>query len=121
MIHFIFTESEPRYLFLKVDDKNDIFWMNKLKDHLNLIDPICYLPTYSGPPFTQDFIWDYIQPSGDRVWYCSIGLWKVIYDFFNDNKVEYVGLKENQQFFKRKIKEKMEESILIESIFISHL
>lgn len=109
MIHFIFTEQDNRYLFLKVDNKQDVIWMNKLKEHLNLTDPVCYLPTYSGPPFTQDFIWDYVQPSGDRVWYCSIGLWKVIYDFFNENKVEYDGLKENQRFFKRSIKHTFEE------------
>lgn len=109
MIHFIFTEQDNRYLFLKVDNKQDIIWMNKLKEHMNLTDPMCYLPTYSGPPFTQDFIWDYVQPSGDRVWYCSIGLWKVIYDFFKENKVEYDGLTENQSFFKRSIKHTFEE------------
>ena len=109
MIHFIFTEKEPRYLFLKVDNKNDITVMNRLKDHLNLTDPICYLPTYSGPPFTQDFLWDYVKPTGERVWYCSIGLWKVIYDFFNENKIEYDGLKENQHMFKRPIKHSFEE------------
>lgn len=113
MIHFIFTEQDNRYLFLKVDNKQDIIWMNKLKEHMNLTDPMCYLPTYSGPPFTQDFIWDYVQPSGDRVWYCSIGLWKVIYDFFKENKVEYDGLTENQSFFKRSIKHTYEEFVNI--------
>lgn len=113
MIHFIFTEQDNRYLFLKVDNKQDIIWMNKLKDHMNLTDPICYLSTYSGPPFTQDFIWDYVQPSGDRVWYCSIGLWKVIYDFFKENNIEYDGLTENQSFFKRSIKHTFEEFVNI--------
>ena len=109
MIHIKFTEQDNRYLFLKVDNKTDVFWMNKLKDHLNLTDPVCYLPTYTGPPFTQDFLWDYVQPTGDRVWFCSIGLWKVIYDFFNENKVEYEGIKENEHFFKRPIKHTFEE------------
>ena len=113
MIHFIFTEQDNRYLFLKVDNKQDVIWMNKLKEHMNLTDPMCYLPTYSGPPFTQDFIWDYVQPSGDRVWYCSIGLWKVIYDFFKENKVEYDGLTENQSFFKRSIEHTYEEFVNI--------
>ena len=109
MIHFIFTDKEPRYLFLKVDNKTDVTTMNRLKDHLNLTDPVCYLPTYSGPPFTQDFLWDYVKPDGERVWYCSIGLWKVIYDFFNENNIEYDGLKENQHMFKRPIKHSFEE------------
>lgn len=113
MIHFIFTEQDNRYLFLKVDNKQDVIWMNKLKEHMNLTDPMCYLPTYSGPPFTQDFIWDYVQPSGDRVWYCSIGLWKVIYDFFKENNVEYDGLTENQSFFKRSIEHTYEEFVNI--------
>lgn len=113
MIHFIFTEQDNRYLFLKVDNKQDVIWMNKLKEHMNLTDPMCYLPTYSGPPFTQDFIWDYVQPSGDRVWYCSIGLWKVIYDFFKENNIEYDGLTENQSFFKRSIEHTYEEFVNI--------
>lgn len=109
MIHFVFTEQDTRYLFLKFDTKDDEKNLKKLKDHINLIDPICYLPTYTGIPFTQDFIWEYVQPSGTKVYYCSIGLWQVIYNFFNENNIQYDGLLENQYFFKRKLRHSFEE------------
>lgn len=116
MIHFIFTEDDPRYLFLKFDNKEDDLWLasNKdhinLTDHLNLVDPICYLATYQGrDPFTQDFLYSYIQPTGQKVYYCSIGLWQEIYIFFRDNKIPFDGLMDHQQFFKRKMQHSFEE------------
>jgi superfamily II DNA or RNA helicase len=109
MIHFKFNEADPRYLFLKCDTKYDHLQIEKLKQHINLVDPICYLPTYTGPRFTQDFLFTYVQPSGDTIYYCAIGLWQVIYKFFDENKIEYDGLKENQHYFKRPIKHTFEE------------
>lgn len=109
MIHFIFSEQDKRYLFLKFDNKEDEKWLKKLKEHINLVDPVCYLPTYTGIPYTQDFIWEYIQPTGTKIYYCSIGLWKVIYDFFKQNNIKYDGLTENQHFFKRQLKHTFEE------------
>ena len=115
MIHFIFTKQDPRYLFLKFDSNDDKIWLesNKshinLTDYINLIDPICYLRTYTGPKFTQDFLYKYNQPTGDTVYYCSIGLWQEIYKFFKQNNVPFDGLLENQDFFKRKIQHSFEE------------
>ena len=109
MIHFVFTEQDPRYLFLKIDDKIDEINMNKLKDHINLVDPICYLRTYTGPKFTQDFLYEYTQPTGQRVYYCAIGLWQEIYKYFKENNIEFDGLLDNQEYFKRNIKHSFEE------------
>lgn len=109
MIHFKFSDTDNRYLFLKCDSKYDQLQMEKLKQHINLIDPICYLPTYNGPKFTQDFLFEYTQPSGEKVWYCAIGLFQVIYRFFDENKIEYDGLKENSHLFKLPIKHTFEE------------
>lgn len=109
MIHFRFTEQDKRYLFLKGDNEQDIKNLEALKEHLNLIDPVCYLRTYSGPKFTQDFLFEYTQPTGDKVYYCSIGLWQVVYKFFKENSIEYDGLTENQHFFKIPIKHTFEE------------
>lgn len=109
MIHFKFSLQDQRYLFIKIDNKEDEKNMNLLKSHMNLVDPICYLPTYSGIPYTQDFLFDYVQPSGDKVYWCSIGLWKVIYDFFKEKNIPFDGLSENQSFFKRPIKHSFEE------------
>ena len=110
MIHFIFTEDDPRYLFLKFDNSEDDKHLQDLKKFINLVDPICYLSTYKGrEPFTQDFLYEYIQPAGDRIYYCSIGLWQEIYKYFKTNNIEYDGLIENKQFFKRKINHTFEE------------
>lgn len=115
MIHFIFSEQDRRYLFLKCDSEEDEIWLasNKehanLTDYLNLVDPICYLATYTGPPFTQDFLYKYNQPSGQTVYYCAIGLWQEIYSFFKTNNVPFDGLLDHQYFFKRNIRHSFEE------------
>jgi len=109
MIHFIFTEKDTRYLFLKYDSEYDEINLKKLKEHLNLVDPICYLPTYSGPPYTQDFLFDYVQQSGQTVYYCAIGLWQEIYRFFKDNDIAFDGLLDHSNFFKRDIPHTFEQ------------
>ena len=122
MLHFNFSDTDNRYLFLKCDFTEDEYYeeyerdvkkyvrhhvFDGLKKHINLVDPICYLPTYSGPHFTQDFIWDYIQPSGNRILWCSIGLWQVIYKFCKEHNIPYDGLDPNR--FKRKMQHTFEE------------
>ena len=114
MIHFIFSEQDPRYLFLKFDNPEDDIWLRSnpkhinLTDHINLVDPTCYLKTYKGPKFTQDFLFEYIQPATQqKIYYCSIGLWQDIYKFFKANNVEFDGL--DQKWFKRKLKHSFEE------------
>lgn len=107
MVHFVFSDKSNQYLFLKVDNSKDIENICKLKSHLNLVDPICYLKTYTGLPYTQDFLYEYIQKSGTKVWYASIGLWQTIWKFFVDNNIEYDGL--NQERFKNTIKHTFEE------------
>ncbi len=109
MIHFIFSDKDTRYLFLKYDTKEDEIHLKELKGHLNLVDPICYLPTYSGPPYTQDFLFEYVQSSGQTVYWCSIGLWQEVYQFFKDNKIQFDGLLDHSHFFKRDIKHTFDE------------
>lgn len=113
MIHFIFTEHDKRYLFLKYDNEEDEINLEKLKEHINLVDPICYLPQYQGPPKTQDFLYRYVQPTGQIVYYCSIGLWQEIYKFFRDNNIKYDGLMEHSDMFKRKMKHTFEQFVEI--------
>ena len=93
MIHFKFSESDPRYMYIKCDNTPDelvdvidrstkkaikYHAFDYFKKMVNLVDPICYLPRYTGEPFTQDFLFNYVQPSGDRLLYGSIGLWQDI-------------------------------------------
>ena len=107
MIHFIFSTQDQRYLFLKFDNSEDEKWLKhnscpqkqpNLTDYLNLVDPICYLKTYTGPRFTQDFLWEYVQESGNKIYYCSIGLWQQVWKFFKTNNVPFDGL--NEKWFK---------------------
>jgi len=122
MIHFKFSDTDSRYLFLKCDLTPDEYinvfekdvkkWVKHhvfdlLKKHINLTDPICFLPTYKGPRFTQDFIFDYVQTSGQQLLWCSIGLWQVIYKFLKTNKIPYDGLDPDR--FKRKMKHSFNE------------
>lgn len=109
MIHFVFSEQDTRYLFLKFDNEQDRKHLRKLKEHINLVDPICYLATYSGIPYTQDFLYEYTQPTGQVVYYCAIGLWQEIYKFFKNNDIEFDGLMDHQHFFKRTLKHSFEE------------
>jgi len=116
MIHFIFSEADTRYLFLKFDNPEDDLWLASNKDHvnltdyLNLVDPRCYLASYQGRDlFTQDFLFSYFQPTGQKIYYCSIGLWQEIFIFFRDNKVEFDGLMDHQHFFKRNINHTFDE------------
>jgi len=115
MIHFVFYKGEPRYLFLKFDNKEDEIWLKSNKNHtnltdfINLVDPICYLPRYKGEPRTEDYLYRYVQPDGNIVYYCSIGLWQEIYKFFKQNKVPFDGLIENKNVFKREVKHTFDE------------
>ena len=110
MIHFVFSEKDTRYLFLKYDTPEDEKWLapnncyekqHNLTQYLNLIDPRCHLKNYNGPMLVEEFLFEYVQGNGKKIYYCSIGLWQEIYKFFRDNKVEYDGLEAG--FFKRSI------------------
>lgn len=117
MIHFVFSDKDPRYLFLKYDTEEDDKWLapNKnpkqqpnLTNHLNLVDPKCHLKSYQGEPVTVDFLLSYVNPNTQKkMYYCSIGLWQEIFKFFRDHKVEYDGLEPG--FFKRSIQHTFEE------------
>ena len=64
MIHFIFSEKDTRYLFLKFDNSEDDKWLkhnnnyekqHNLTDYLNLVDPRCHLKNYNGPTIIAEF------------------------------------------------------------------
>lgn len=96
MIRFKFTDQDRRYLFLKYETPYEHAILKKLQEHINLVDPICYLRTYTGPKFTQDFLFEYRKSNNETVFYCAIGLWQVIYKWFKDNKIPFEGLEEHR-------------------------
>ena len=108
MIHFVFSPLDRRYLFLKYDTDLDYHILHdNLMDVLNLTDPICYLPTYSGIPFKQEFLWEYRQKSGSIIFYAAIGMWYPIWKYFKENGIEYDGL--DQSMFKNTLSHTFEE------------
>lgn len=107
MIHFKFSPKDNRYLFLKFDTNEDYQTLVSLQEKLNLVDPVCYLPTYVGEPHTVDFLYEYRQSSGNIIFYASIGLWHIIYKWLKQNNIEFDGLDPNQ--FKRKLPHTLEE------------
>ena len=112
MIHFTFSEKDNRYLFLKFDNDNDYEILLKLQKAINLVDPICYLPQYTGMPFTQDFLWEYRQKSGDTIFYCAIGLWSTIWKWFKMNNVELSFQSPLRYFFS--------QSITVSALFLAN-
>ena len=111
MIHFKFSENDQRYVFLKCDTKQDEVNIGNLIKHINLVDPICYLPTYRGIPYTQDFIWKYLKKDGSKCWYAAIGMTQPIVEFFKANGIEYDGIETH--YFKRRMQHSLEEFIEI--------
>ena len=111
MIHFKFSENDQRYVFLKCDTKQDEVNIGNLIKHINLVDPICYLPTYRGIPYTQDFIWKYVKKDGSKLWYTAIGMTQPIVEFFKANNIEYDGIETH--YFKRRMQHSLEEFIEI--------
>ena len=108
MIHFIFTPMDRRYLFLKADTalEHSII-KNKLMEVINLTDPVCYLPTYKGIPFKQEFLYQYRQSSGDIVYYAPLGMWYPIWKWFKENSIEFDGL--DPSMFKNELPHSFEE------------
>lgn len=123
MIHFVFSEKDTRYLFLKFDTPEDEKWLKpnnnydkqpNLTNYLNLIDPRCHLKNYNGPILVEEFLFEYVNQHGEKIYYCSIGLWQQIWKFFKDNDVKYDGL--DPKWFKRDIKHTFEEfKVIVDS------
>lgn len=101
MIHLKYTDTDQRYVFIKCDDKQDEIRLGELIKYINLVDPICYLPTYKGIPYTQDFIWKYVKKDGTKLWYAPIGMTQPIVEFFKANNIAYDGIE--TKYFKRNL------------------
>lgn len=109
MIHYIFSRDDTRYLFLKGDNEKDYEDLELLRDCTNLVNPICYLPTYKGEEKKEMFLFEYFQKGGTRLFYSAIGMWQEYYKFFKEYNIQYDGLVENMDIFKRPMKHTYEE------------
>lgn len=108
MIHFLFSEKDRRYAFIKYDTELEYSIIkNNLFDVINQVDPVCYLPTFTGDAFKQEFIWEYRQPSGSVVFYTPLGMCYPICQYFKDNGIEYDGI--DTSMFKRELSHTFEQ------------
>lgn len=108
MIHFKFSNADDRWLFLKYDTELEYnIIKEKLFETINKVDPICYLPTFKGDEFRQEFIWEYRQKGGDVLFYAPIGMWYPIWKWLKNNQIPFDGL--NPDKFKHSLEHSFEE------------
>ena len=76
--------SDPRYIFIISQDDADIAQLVALEKHMNKVPQFMLLPTFNGIPEPQVFL-DKFKGKGDNwIYYCSAGLWREIFMFFQD-------------------------------------
>ena len=111
MIHFNFNPDDLRFLFLTYDNVKDKTNLGLLKKHLNLVDPICYLPTWGNrPKQTRDFLFEYVRKEDSKhIFYCSFGLWNEVRTFFITHNIEFDGLLDKPELFKTTLKHTFDE------------
>ena len=114
MIHFIFVEKRPEYMFMKGDNEQDNALLSKFKEHCNLVDPKYYMHSHNrqGEPPREEYVFEYIKlldKNASHIFYCSKNLWYEAFRFFKDVNHEFEGLSENAHLFKRKLKHSFDE------------
>ena len=108
MVHFSFSDNDSRFCFLKYDTQEEYKILHtEMMGYFNLIDPVCYLANYTGMPFTQDFIYEYRQNTGNIIFYFSIGLTITVWRWLKNRGLESDGLDESR--FKHKLPHNFEE------------
>ena len=102
MIHILYNKEKPQWIFIKTDNiPSDYKTMECLEDFLNLTDPVCYLKSYHGPTFKQYFLYSHLRTDGTKIWYCSIGLWQELREYFKRYNIEYDGIDEHPEKYVR--------------------
>ena len=122
MVHFVFTEQDTRFVYLKADFKEEEYiWYTErgakkptrfhifdwLIKKINLIDPLCFRPTFKGIPYTVDFIYEYVQPGGNKILYAPLGLTQDIYNILKSVNVPFGGM--DSSFFKHRLFHTLDE------------
>lgn len=89
MIQVVYKPTDYRYIFLKSDTPIE---MVKLEEYLNKIPQYMFLPSFNGIPKPEVFLNKMKTKTGNIVYYCHSGLWKNIYDWCEENKVQISGI-----------------------------
>ena len=75
MIHIKYNPSDKRYIFLYGDDGE----LKKLESYLNRIPSYQFLPSFSGIPKPEVFLFKF-KKDGKVIYYTYAGLWKQVVD-----------------------------------------
>lgn len=83
MIQIIYSQKDPRYIFLTGAKPAEIA---KLEKHFNKIPQYMMLPTFRGIPTPNVFL-EKFKKNDQWVLFCSAGLWKELVDFCKGNGI----------------------------------
>lgn len=95
MITVKYKPNDLRYIFLISDTPKEL---TELEHYLNKIPNFMFLPSYSGPVKPTVFLNKFKTQTGQIIYYCHSGLWKTIYDWCEENKVQIQGIDNNFKY-----------------------
>lgn len=82
MVKIVRNPNDPRYIFLVSQEDADIVQLAALEKHMNKIPQYMLLPTFNGTPEPQVFLDKFKGKNDSWIYYCSAGLWREIFQFF---------------------------------------
>ena len=86
MVKIVRNPNDPRYIFLVPQEDTDTTQLAALEKHMNKIPQYMLLPTFNGIPEPQVFLDKFRGKDGNWVYYCSAGLWREVFLFFQEKK-----------------------------------
>ena len=93
MINIKYNPADLRYIFLYGDSSE----LSKLEGFLNKIPSYQFLPSFSGIPRPEVFLYKF-KKDGKTYFYTFSGLWKQIVDWCNENNIQHDDLDSNFKY-----------------------
>ena len=88
MIKILYKKGDLRYIFIDGDKKE----LLSLEKYLNKIPQYMFLPSFRGIPKPVVFLNRFKMDNGKIIFYCHAGLWKVVYDWCQENNIKIEGI-----------------------------
>lgn len=95
MIKIKYNPTDPRYIFLVGVTPHEAIILTK---HFNKIPSYQFLPTYTGIPTPEVYLNRFDAPEG-RIYICSSGLWKEVWDCCKANNISIEPVKRDLYAF----------------------
>lgn len=86
MVKIVRNPNDPRYIFLVSQEDADAAQLAALEKHMNKIPQYMLLPTFNGVPEPQVFLDKFRGKNDNWIYYCSAGLWREVFLFFQEKK-----------------------------------